>query len=499
MKTLSPELKVGIFAIAVILAISYMTFKVGDFTLGLEKGYRLYAEFGDISGLDEKSRVKVAGVKAGIVEKIQLVEGKARITLLMDPRVKIYKDAAASLKVTGLLGDKYLALWPGSPQEPLLKDGDTISNIKLSADMDVLANKLILAAERMSNLAESLNEILGTSKDRDAMRTTIGNLRDVTENLNQSIIANDVKLRKVLDNIEKLTASLNNLLKENKGSVSSAIAKLEDFSNTLQEKGPALIDDLSSAARELKSIVEESKPAVKDSVENIKEASASIDRIAQKIDRGEGTIGRLFKDEKLYESLNDAAGGISKTLSAVERLRTFIQFRTEYLTKDSDWKGYFDVTLQPKKDKYYILGVVRDPRGSIEVTETTINGITTKEEKIEEKLEFTAQFAKRFKDLALRVGMTESTFGIGADYFFKDDTIKISTDAWDFNADEAMAKKAHAKIGIDYRVFRYLFISGGIDNLLDNSRRGVYVGGGLKFEDKDFKYLLSVSPQIPVR
>ena len=58
------------------------------------------------------------------------------------------------------------------------------------------------------------------------------------------------------------------------------------------------------------------------------------------------------------------------------------------------------------------------------------------------------------------------------------------------------AERAHANIGFEYTVFKYLFVSGGIDNMLNSNRRGIYVGGGIKFEDTDFKYLFGKSPGI---
>jgi len=473
MKDLSAELKVGIFAIAVVILLSYMTFKIGDLAPKWRQGYRLYAVFDNISGLDEKSRIKIAGVDAGVVEKIRLKDGRAELTILVDPDVKIYKDAKASLRVSGLLGDKYLALWAGSPTEPVLHDGDTIENIEPAADIDALANELTSAAAHVNDLAESLIDIFGES-EKEAISQTIFNLRAITANLDE-------------------------ILKEGKEPFKTTLARLEELSAALEDKGPGLMDELSTAARELRKVVEENRVAVKESVENIKAFSESAESIAQKIDKGEGTLGKLLKDDKLYDSLSKAAEGVCKTMDAVDRLRTFMDFRTEYLTRGGDWKGYFDLTLQPRKDKSYILGVVSDPIGSSEITDKVVSGVTTREEKIERKIEFTAQFAKRFDNLALRIGMIENTFGFGADYFLKDDRAKVSVNMWDFNADEANADKAHMKIGLDYRIYKYIFISGGVDNLLNDNLRGVYVGGGLKFEDEDFKYIFGASPEIPTQ
>jgi len=491
MKRLSPELKVGIFAIVVILVLSYMTFKVGTLPFTWKKGYRLYVLFDDISGLDEKSRIKIAGVDAGIVEKIRLVDGKAKLTLFIEPDVRIYRNAKASLKMTGLLGDKYLALTTGTPDEPLLRDGDTIINVEPAADIDSLTNELTSAATYMGDLAKTLKEIFG-EPERRAMRDAIHNLNTISQDLKDLLKENKEPLHRVLVSLERFSKVLDEEGPE-------FMENLNVVAKNLRDKAPGLMEDLGEVAKELKEVIEENRVTLKESIENIRRLSRSAGNIAQKIEKGEGTLGRLLKDERLYESLSKVAKKVDKTLDAVDKLRTFMDFHSEYNTGEGEWKGYFDLTLQPKKDKYYILGAVADPKGSVETIETTKDGVTTKEEKISSKIEFTAQFAKRFENLALRIGMMESTFGVGADYFFHDDKGRIKMDVWDFSAHEAKAKRAHARIGVDYRIFKYIFISGGIDNLLNENRRGIYIGGGLKFEDEDFKYLFGRSPGISLR
>ena len=240
-------------------------------------------------------------------------------------------------------------------------------------------------------------------------------------------------------------------------------------------------------------MIEENRPGVKNAVQ-------SIDEITQKIAKGEGTIGKLVKDDKLYESVNKAAEGVNKTLGAVERFRTFITFQGDYLTKPKDTKGQFYVTLQPSPEKYYILGIVSDPVGRVRTIETTTTtgGISTvkKEEEVEKKIEFTALFGRRFNNLAMRLGMIETTFGFGADYFLFKDKARITADIWDFSNDEAGSKNPHLKVGLEYFIYKNLFITAGGDNLLNKKRRGAYVGAGLKFEDEDFKYLFGTLPKI---
>jgi len=76
---------------------------------------------------------------------------------------------------------------------------------------------------------------------------------------------------------------------------------------------------------------------------------------------------------------------------------------------------------------------------------------------------------------------------VGADYHLFRDRVKLSLDAWDFNREPTPRLKASAS----YDFFKHLFLVGGGDDLANKDRRSVFVGGGIKFEDDDLKYLLT--------
>ncbi len=491
MKEFSTELKVGVFALVVLAVLTFMTFKVGGLEWMKKKGYVLHVYFRNTAGLDEKTRVRIAGVEAGTVDAVRLADDKAEVRLLIKPEIKIYRDAVASIKLTGLLGDKYLDIKAGTPESGALKDGDSIKQVKELVDIDDLAKNLTVVSEKFTVLAESVNDVIGTDESKQSLRQTIVNLREITSDLRQTISVNDHKLRNVLDNINSLTVSINGLIDKNSEPLTSTIANMRDFSGSLKTNGPELVENLNKATRELKEMVEENRPAIKSTV-------ASLEDISQQVNRGEGSLGKLVKDDRLYESVNKAAEGVNRTISAVDRFRTFITLQADYLTKPQDTKGTFSVTLQPRPDKYYILGVVSDPVGSVKTTETYTSpgGGYVKEEKIRQRTEFTAQFGKRFGDAAVRVGLTESTFGMGGDYFFNDDRGKITADIWDFSNDEEDAKNPHVKVGVDYFIFKNIFLSAGADNIMNKKWSGGYIGMGVRFEDEDFKYLLGTMPRI---
>ena len=487
----STELKVGLFAIIVIAFLTYMTFKVGSLPLIWEKGYRLYVEFDDISGLDEQSRIKIAGVDAGIVDRIQLVHGKARLTLLINPNIKIYGDAKATLRMSGLLGTRSLSLTTGSPDQPLLKNGDTVTNTIPAADIGMLANELSTASMYLRNLTENLNNILGDAQ-REEIKESIGNLKVITENLKDLSADNKEPLGRIIAQLDTFTRSLSD---EGPGFMSD----MRKMAKSLGEKGPGLIDDLDKTARGLNEVIGENRYAFKESMDNLRSVSKSATVIAKKIEEGEGTLGKLMKDDALYNSLTSVSQQAEKSFDFVGRLKTYLDFHTEYNAGESEWKGYFDLTLRPQEDKYYIFGVVTDPKGSVRTTETTVNGVTVTEEEVESRIEFTAQFAKKYGDLALRIGLMENTFGVGGDYFFDGERGRVKADMWDFSAKEADADRAHLKIGVDYSFFKFFFVGAGLDNLLNSNRRGVYVGGGIKFEDEDLKYLFGSAPSFSLQ
>jgi phospholipid/cholesterol/gamma-HCH transport system substrate-binding protein len=494
MKEFSTELKVGVFALVIMAILTFMTFKVGGLQWTKAKGYVLHVYFRNTAGLDEKTRVRIAGVDAGTVDKVKLADNKAEVKLLINPGVKIYRNATASIKLTGLLGDKYLDIRTGTPDSGILKHGDTIDNVVELVDIDDLARNLINVSQKFSALAESVSDVIGTDEAKNSLSQTIVNLSEITSDLRQTISVNDHKLRNVLDNIDSLAVSINGLIEDNREPLRTTLTNMKDFSGTLREKGPELVENLNSATRDLKAMVEENRPVIKSAV-------VSMDNITSRINSGEGSLGKLVKDDRLYESINKAAEGVNRTISAVDRFRTFLTFQAEYLTKPEDYKGAFYLTLQPRPDKYYILGVVKDPVSSVKTKETitTPPGTLVTEETFREKVEFTAQFAKRFGPAAVRIGMTENTFGIGGDYFFNDDRGKITTDAWDFSNDEKHSKNPHVKVGVEHFIFKNIFLSAGADNILNSKWRGGYFGMGVRFEDEDIKYLFGTLPRISTK
>ncbi len=139
---LKKETAVGLFVLVGLLAISYMSIKLGNVQLFTDKYYSVQANFADISGLKVNAPVQMFGVKVGYVEDISLnqKDGVAQVIMLIEKEVKLTDDAIVSVKTNGLIGDKYLKIAPGGLGDPV-KPGDTLFDTNPAIDLEDLISK----------------------------------------------------------------------------------------------------------------------------------------------------------------------------------------------------------------------------------------------------------------------------------------------------------------------------------------------------------------------
>jgi phospholipid/cholesterol/gamma-HCH transport system substrate-binding protein len=114
---------VGLFAIVGIAALAFLSLRLGRLNLFGVPGYTLFANFDNISGLKENDRVEIAGVPVGHVENISLQDYRARVAMFIDKGVQVDDQAIASIKTSGIIGDKYVSISPGAGDKILGNDG----------------------------------------------------------------------------------------------------------------------------------------------------------------------------------------------------------------------------------------------------------------------------------------------------------------------------------------------------------------------------------------
>jgi phospholipid/cholesterol/gamma-HCH transport system substrate-binding protein len=142
MKKYTQETVVGIFVVIGLIAIAYMTVKLGNIGFLGENSYTLYAKFNKVTGLRVGNPVTMLGLNIGRVESFKL-DQEDQLVLVdfkIDNGIKIYDDAIASIKTEGLIGDKFVSIDPGGSGE-LLKSGDIITDTESPTDIMDLVSK----------------------------------------------------------------------------------------------------------------------------------------------------------------------------------------------------------------------------------------------------------------------------------------------------------------------------------------------------------------------
>ena len=471
MKALSLEARVGAIVLAALALLLYATFNLKDWGFQRVEGERMSSLFDSVAGLDKNAPVKMAGVPIGKVEEMGLHNSQAQVFFRIQPGVKIPEGSYATVKASGLLGDKYVEIVPGKGHGFLPNDA-RIPQQEGTSDLDALINRFGAVADDVKAVTASLREALGNAEGEQSLKDIVAHFRAMAANLDLIVAENREAIKGTIANAEELTASL-------------------------KEEGPRLVATLNRIADRLergdgtlgKLLADDAVYAKLDS------ALANINAVTKNLEEGKGTLGKLINDDETYQKLNSSLASLGGALSKIEQIRLTLDARNEYQFAEGDNKGYFGLHVTPRENKSYIVEVVDDPRGKVTKTTTNVSvdgGPPTLTEvlRIERKIKFSVAYFRRFGDLGLRGGLIENSFGVGADYFLDTPGLQLSLDFWDFSSDDPLTKNVHAKATARLRFLTYLYVQGGYDNPFNRQLDTAFVGGGLTFDDDDLKYLI---------
>src|SRR5262245_31890088 len=102
------EIGVGLFMLVGMVALAYLSIRLGQVDLFGTQGYNVYADFPSVGGLKSGAAVEIAGVPVGRVTSIQLKDYQARVALHINSGIQLQSDAIVSVKTKGLIGEKYV-------------------------------------------------------------------------------------------------------------------------------------------------------------------------------------------------------------------------------------------------------------------------------------------------------------------------------------------------------------------------------------------------------
>jgi len=295
----SREVRTGFIAIATIFAFvwGYNFLKGNDI---FSKQRVFYTSYENVGGLTKSNAVTVNGYKVGLVKDVYFepVERRKLMVefMLTADNYEIPIGTKATL-VSDLLGTTSINLVTGQG-DGYYQEGDTlISDIEgalmesitdLSSSLATTKVKADRLFESLDSLVNDLRDVFGSGKRNSDVNKAFRDLAATMDNLKQAtgkidgILADDGQLGRILADVEGFTTTLD----ENKDEIDNLLNNLSTLSDSL-------------AAAELAS-----------TINNANATFAELADAMEKINNGEGTIGKLFKDESVYDNLEAATADL---------------------------------------------------------------------------------------------------------------------------------------------------------------------------------------------
>lgn len=440
------------------------------------------AVFSDATGISTRSQVFMAGVPVGQVQSIRLYGTEARIRFVLLNEVQPRQDAYISRQASSLLGTSVLSLNPGTALTPLIPPGGTITTGLPMGD--------ITAAMNMAqDIGSQVNLML------EDFRT------------NQMAL---------------LAVSLEAF---------GALAQRIDYQSEAQlDRISRILESTALITERTERILQASEGSIAGSFVDMGEIMSNIRLITGEIAGGRGNLGQAFFDDGIYQSILATAQRTESVAAQLEE--TLFNISTLAVTADGvitsageivdralglgiviDTNARYDMIaqsarasaslrLEPRSgDRWYRVGVTSAPDGvtGARVRETFYpDGTLQTTEETRSTFAIDAELARRFGPFTLRGGLLESTAGVGMDLqTFR--WMSVSGELFDFaNSDAPNLRSAitiYPFFNPDSNMpWHWIYLRGGVTNTLSNNNRDFFLGGGLRFSDREVRGLVGLAP-----
>ncbi len=508
---ITTETVVGLFMLSALSVFLFMSFKIGIVRFDTLRYAHYVAYFSDVSGLDEKAKILIAGVPVGWVKKLSLVNRakQVRVDMMIDRVSTLYGNAYGIVRQNGLLGTKYIEIIPGDAAHAILPAGSTLMKpSKPSVAIDELLSTFKEIADNVQQVSLSLRQAIG---DKNGVETL------------QNMIT---EARHAFKSIHKAADSTQKLFDTNNEKIHNLISNLESLSTSLREKLP-------EAATAFKEGSDALKQGIKDITASFDKTSQPITEAATKIHSGKGLLGALINDEVMLQEVKTSLHTVKDYFNYIDRLAIDFDVHVESMygrgndIKFKDSKGFANVIVTPSEDYFYLAGIVSSYNGIVkrirkdkqffdqeghqmipDYTElpawARYEYAARREEwdRVYDAATWNIQLGRKFGRLTFRAGLFESSFGLGVDYDIPlncDARWTTTFEAYRFYEFLPHTLQGEMKFDIDRPHLRWLnrvffndsfYFAFGADDFISKFNANYFVGCGLSFEDNNIKYIV---------
>lgn len=240
-----------------------------------------YVKYENVAGLSSGAPVTIDGMQVGKVKDIYLANnrgGGVIVEFTIDEDFQFSKESIVKIYSSGFIGGNNLAILPDYTTTVMAKSKDTLQG-------EIQAGTIDGILERFNPLEKSL---LAKLEDMDTVLSNVNQILDAQtkENLRQSIS----KFNQTMSSFNSSAQKMNTLLAENQDKLNNTFANLDTTTANFAQFSDSLAQiETGKMMRDLQQSIEK------------------FNTIATQIENGEGSVGKLLKDEKLYDNLEGAA------------------------------------------------------------------------------------------------------------------------------------------------------------------------------------------------
>jgi phospholipid/cholesterol/gamma-HCH transport system substrate-binding protein len=310
----SVENRLGLFfAFAIIALLVILEFAGGyDF---LKRGYRLHALFKNVQELKVGDPVKIAGVQVGRVDNIVLTNGLADVSMNLRRGLDVKVDSKARLKFTGLMAQNFLSIEAGASQT-VAENGAYLQTVE-QPDLSVLMAKLDNVATGVENLTRSFSG--------EKIDNLLGPLTDFMKNNQTNLTAAIANIKTTTDRIVEGKGTVGKLINEDTLYVSAlgTVSNLQDTATNVQalaDQARGLISNVNHTVAGINSGQGTIGKLVKDDTLYLETTGSMshLNHILLKIDNGQGTVGQLINDDSFLKNAKLSLQKLDKATESLE-------------------------------------------------------------------------------------------------------------------------------------------------------------------------------------
>jgi len=306
---LTKEIKTAILVIASILIFIWgYSFLKGKDLFSSYKNY--YVVYDNVEGLSASAPVTLNGLGIGKVNNISINrQGKLVVEVQVKTDFPISKSSLLQVYEPGFIGGKQIAVVPNLEDNIMAKDGDTLQS----------AIRLGMIAKAGDQLAPLQHKVEGTLTSADSLLTNVNSLLDAENKENLSIAI--AELTQTMRTLNSASKTLDKMLATNQQNIDQMMNNLNKTSDNFVKISNSLTEaDLAQAVKDLESTL------------------ANVNKMMSDIESGEGTLGKLMKDEAMYNNLSAASKELELLLQDVRLNPT----------------RYVNISVFGKKNKPYV-------------------------------------------------------------------------------------------------------------------------------------------------